>query len=125
MTKDTFPQFPDCACVGDSIQWTKDGFDFVARIAQDYDTEPMDFDCYDIKDIERWNRDEWFYCGVVLSVSLKGIELDHHAASLWGVECNFSDTANAYLSEVAQELEAEALTVARSELERIKTLLKN
>ena len=35
------------------------------------------------------------------------------SASLWGIECNFSDTSNTYLSEVAQDLESEALDIAR------------
>ena len=64
-------------------------------------------------DIERWRADDWFYVGVVLSVSRNGVMLSDHAASLWGIECNFSDTSNTYLSEVAQELEGEALDIAR------------
>ena len=72
----------------------------------------------------RWKNDEWFYVGVVLSVSRNGVELSDHAASLWGIDCNFSDTSNAYLSEVAQELEAEALDTARAEVVRIKQALE-
>jgi len=73
--------------------------------------------------VQRWKNDEWFYVGVVLSVSRNGVELSDHAASLWGVDCNFSDTSNAYLSEVAQELEAEALETARAEVARIRETL--
>ena len=29
-----------------------------------------------------WRADEWFYCGIVLSVSLEGVILDAHAVSL-------------------------------------------
>lgn len=122
-TKTTFPQFDSFVCIDDRIEWTKDGFDFVARIAHDYDTKPQDSECYTPEDVERWKNDEWFYCGVVLSVSIKGIELDHHAASLWGIDCNFG-ADNAYLSEVAQELEAEALEAAKTELNRIREILK-
>jgi hypothetical protein len=118
-----FPQFPAYACEGDRIEWTREGFDFVARLVYDTDTKPTDFECCSPYDLARWKNDEWFYCGVVLSVSLKGIELDHHAASLWGIECNYGDD-NAYLSEVAQELEAEALETARAEVARIRELLK-
>ena len=117
-----FPQFDKFVCVGDTISWNLDGFDITARIAQDYDTKPTDFDCYTPEQIEQWRNDEWFYCGIVLSVHLKGIELSHHAASLWGIDCNISPD-NSYLSEVAQELEAEALEVARAELERIKQII--
>ena len=123
MKKDNFPQFPSYACEGDTIEWTNEGFDFVARIAQDYDSNPNDSECYADEDVTRWKNDEWFYCGIVLSVSLKGIELDHHAASLWGIDCNFGPD-NKYLSEVAQELESEALDVARGEVARIREILK-
>ena len=37
-----------------------------------------------------WRKDEWFYCGIVLSVSLEGVILDDHAASLWGIEGELS-----------------------------------
>lgn len=89
----------------------------------DTDTKPTDVDCYDTEDVQRWRDDEWFYVGVVLSVSRNGVELSDHAASLWGVDCNFSDTSNTYLSEVAQELEAEALKIARAEVARIREAL--
>lgn len=114
-----FPQFPAYACEGDRIEWTREGFDLCARLVYDTDTKPTDFECYDTADIERWRADEWFYVGVVLSVSRNGVELSDHAASLWGVDCNFSDTSNTYLSEVAQELEAEALDTARAEVARM------
>jgi hypothetical protein len=117
--KTNFPQFPAYACEGDRIEWTREGFDLCARLVYDTDTKPTDFECYDTADVERWRADEWFYVGVVLSVSRNGVELSDHAASLWGIDCNFSDTSNAYLSEVAQELEAEALDTARAEVARI------
>jgi hypothetical protein len=123
-TKTTFPKFHKYACEGDRIEWTREGFDFVARLQHDTDTKPTDFDCYDAEDVTRWKNDEWFYVGVVLSVSRNGVELSDHAASLWGIDCNFSDTSNAYLSEVAQELEAEALDTARAEVVRIKQALE-
>lgn len=124
-TETTFPQFDEYACHGDRIEWTAEGFDIVARLEYDTDTTPMDSDCYSPYDVARWKNDDWFYVGVVLSVSRNGVELSDHAASLWGVDCNFSDTSNAYLSEVAQELQAEALDTARAELARIRKALKD
>ena len=94
-----------------------------ARLVYDTDTKPTDYDCYEHEDVQRWRNDEWFYVGVVLSVSRNGVELSNHAASLWGVDCNFSDTSNAYLSEVARELEPEALDTARAEVARIREAL--
>lgn len=123
-TKTTFPQFDKYACEGDRIEWTREGFDFVARLQYDTDTKPTDSECYTPEDVRRWRDDEWFYVGVVLSVSRNGVELSDHAASLWGIDCNFSDTSNAYLSKVAQELEVEALETARAEVARIRQALE-
>jgi hypothetical protein len=124
MKKDNFPQFDAYACEGDRIEWTRKGFDFVARLQHDTDTKPTDFECYAPADIKRWKNDEWFYVGVVLSVSRNGVKLSDHAASLWGIDCNFSKTSNAYLSEVAKELEDEALDTAKIEVVRIKQALE-
>ena len=123
MNRENFPQFDKYVCEGDTIEWTHEGFDFVARVVYDHDTKPSDSECYAPEDVTRWENDEWFYCGIVLSVSLQGIELEPHAASLWGIDCNFG-TDNAYLAEVAQELEAEALDTARAEVARIRDILK-
>jgi hypothetical protein len=124
MNREQFPQFDFYACPGDSITWTTQGFDLTATLEQDTETKPTDYECYDEAEIRRWKNDEWFYVGVVVSVSLNGVELSEHAASLWGVDCNFNDTSNAYLSEVAQELEAEALDTARTEAARIRAALQ-
>lgn len=121
----TFPQFGEYVCEGDSITWKAEGFDFVAQVQYDTDTKPTDFDCYTPEDVQRWRDGDWFYVGVVLSVSRNGVELSGHAASLWGVDCNFSNTSNAHLSEVAQELEGEALETARLEMARIRQALEN
>lgn len=72
--------------------------------------------------MEGWRRGEWFYCGIVLSVSLEGVELAPHAASLWGIEANYPETDNSYLTEVAGNLLPEALAAARAVLDRLATL---
>jgi hypothetical protein len=121
--KTDFPQFPAYACQGDRIEWTAEGFDIVARLEYDTDSNPEDVECYSPEDVQRWKNDDWFYVGVVLSVSRNGVELSDHAASLWGIDCNFNNTSNTYLSEVARELEAEALETARAEMARIREAL--
>lgn len=68
---------------------------------------------HDMAVLRAWCRDEWWYVGVVLSVERKGVVLDKHAASLWGIECNYPDSDNAYLNTVANELLPEALAEAR------------
>lgn len=69
--------------------------------------------------MEAWRRGDWFYCGIVLSVSFEGIELARHAASLWGVEANYPGSDNAYLNEVAGERLPEALSTARIVAEKL------
>jgi hypothetical protein len=120
----SFPQFPAYACTGDAIKWTAQGFDLTATLEQDTDTKPADCECYDEADIRRWKNDDWFYVGVVVSVSFNGVELSDHAASLWGIDCNFNDTSNAYLSEVAQELQDEAIKEAKTQAARIRAALQ-
>jgi hypothetical protein len=122
MTNPTFPQFNSYVCEGDAITWSAEGFDLCARVWRDSDTKPTEYDCYEPADIERWKNDEWFYCGVVVSVSLNGVELSDHASSLWGVDCNFGDD-NAYLADVAQELEEDALITARHALAQMRKAL--
>lgn len=123
MTETTFPQFDAYVCAGDTITWTAEGFDLAARLEHDTDTKPTDSECYSADDIQRWKNDEWFYGGLVVSVSLNGVELSDHAASLWGIDCNFGND-NSYLAEVAQELQAEAIETARAEAVRIRAALE-
>ena len=74
-----------------------------------------------LKVLAAWENDEWFYRGVVISVArpvkVKGrvideIVLSDHAASLWGIECNFPESDNSYLTEVANGLLPEAVEFA-------------
>ena len=74
--------------------------------------------------MEAWRKDEWFYCGIVLSVALEGVTLDAHAASLWGVEANYPGSDNAYLTEVAQELLPEALDAGFAAARRLCAALE-
>lgn len=72
--------------------------------------------------MESWRKGEWFYCGVILSVSLDGVELVPHAASLWGVGANYPETDNSYLTEVAGNLLPDALAAGRAVLARLTAL---
>jgi hypothetical protein len=73
----------------------------------------------DFEALKAWFNDEWWYVGIVLSVSRNGIVLDDHAASLWGIDCNHPQGDNSHLLEVANELLAEALEAGRAALERV------
>jgi hypothetical protein len=126
-------KFDRYVCVGDTATWSVEGFDITARIEYDADTKPEDCDCFDIEDpdhgaenrkiVDAWRNDEWFYCGVILSVSRNGVTITKHAASLWGIEANFPGSDNAYLAEVCQELQSEAIATARAESVRIISAL--
>jgi hypothetical protein len=116
------PQFDSYACEGDTVQWSHEGFGITARIEYDGETRPEHSDCYSKKQIQAWKDDEWFFCGVVLSVELNGVQLSDHAASLWGIDCNFPSrrkNPNTYLSDVCAELQDEAIECARTEVKRI------
>jgi hypothetical protein len=68
--------------------------------------------------MDAWKADEWWYVGVRLSVKRGDVTLCGHAASVWGIECNYprSDDKldNSYLTDTANELLDEALdTVCR------------
>lgn len=75
--------------------------------------------------IEAWRRDDWFYCGIVLSVSLDGVILDEHAISLWGVEANYPGSDNAHLTDAANELLLDAVAIGRRAAQRLCTTLSN
>lgn len=113
-SKVKFPQFPSYACIGDYIEWNKNGYTIRAVLHEDNDTKPTDFDCYSAIKIKQWMNDEWSFCGVVLEVSYNGVSLGKHCASLWGVDLNYNKTSNKYLAEVALELESEALDYAQT-----------
>jgi hypothetical protein len=131
--------FDSYACAGDTITGTLAGYDLTARIEYDNDARIDDDDCHNIdQDVtgcndkqqenlmaarRAWRNDEWFYCGIVLSVSRNGILIDEHAASLWGVECNYPGSDNAYLLDVANELAGESVEQAEKERARIVAAL--
>ena len=141
-------KFGSFVCLGDSITCEVDGFTITARIAHDDTPDAPDQrqdgfwpslypndagfigagngwrDRYAKAQAKAeaamaaWKNDEWFYCGVVLSVAIDGLELTDHAASLWGIEANYPDSDNAYLTEVANELLSETLEAAKAERAR-------
>lgn len=145
--------FSPNACMGDKITMKKEGFIITATIMPDLSMNRPDqrdesfWPSQNEKDagycppniydeqlalakraMEGWHNDEWFYCGIVLSVSksiaIKGyvqreVVLSNHAASLWGIECNFPDSKNEHLTEIANELISEALGFANACLQQI------
>lgn len=95
---------------GDSISVEIAGVTYTARIEYDNHTRPDEFDCYDETDIERWQEGDWCFCGLVISAE-RGGWLNDYVDSLWGIELGFSDSADKYWNEVANECLAEALAL--------------
>jgi hypothetical protein len=128
--------FDDFVCEGDVIQTTVEGFTVYAQIKRDEDSHINDDDCHNIDQSvtgcsdeqykkllearQAWENDEWFYCGVVLSVQKGDIVLQDHAVSLWRIEANYPGSDNAYLTEVANDLLDEAIAAGKAAL---KTLI--
>ena len=122
-------------CDGDTIETEEGPFRYVARIEYDHDSHIDDDDMHHTDpdsetfegapegEYERtqearaaWERNEWFYAGVVVAVYVGDVCLDKHAASLWSIAANYPRGAgydNGYLTEVANELLAEARDVAQ------------
>lgn len=140
--------FDQYACESDKITCEKDGFTIKAQIVYDDSIDapnerddgfwpsrnpndagyigenpekPYDVQMQEAKDIMKaWKNDEWFYCGIVLAVSKNGVLLDDHAASLWGIECNYPNgDKNAYLREVANDLLPEAIQAGKNTLKKL------
>jgi hypothetical protein len=74
----------------------------------------------DFEAMRAWCADEWWYCGIAVVVSRAGVNLtgkyDH---ALWRVECNYPDSENKYLTEVANELLPDALAAAKAKLAKL------
>ena len=99
-------------CIDDHITCEVGSITYQARIVADSCTRPDDFDeGYTWKDRERWEQDDWYYCGVVLSATTHDGWSKDYLQSRWGVEVNITDS-NDYLREIANELLAEQLAEA-------------
>jgi hypothetical protein len=67
-----------------------------------------------------WQRGEWFYCGIAVTVSRAGVDLTaEFSNALWGIECNYPGTKNQYLRDVANELADEAILTAQQKLSEL------
>jgi len=137
--------FDKYAIAGETITCTVDGFDCTATIHHDEATGAPDVNdegfwpsldpnaagyvlpenfsvelAKAVRAMDAWKNDEWFYCGIAVTVSKDGVELLQKCESaLWGIECNYPDSDNAYLLEVANEQLDEALTAARAKLAKL------
>lgn len=140
--------FDKFACDGDSITCIEDGFDCKATIEHDDDTTPPDqrqdgfwpsinpLDAGYIGDdseahlaeaqataeetMRAWKNDEWWYVGIVVTVSKGGVRLTRdYSNALWGIDCNRPEGDNSYLRTVANELLPEAIVEAKKRAKEI------
>lgn len=132
--------FDAFVCHGDTTSVEHEGFRFTARIEHDPFAGIDDDDCHNpdqsvtgcnehqqsrlLAAREAWKRNEWFYCGVTLHAEhlATGATWDS-LASLWRIEANYPDSDNTYLTEVANELLAEAVESLKSKLEELSRVL--
>ena len=131
MFKEKFDKY---VCDGDSITVEKNGLIFTATIERDAVYHIDDDDSHNVDQSvtgcdarqqkrllnarRAWFNDEWFYCGIVVSIKTNtGMVLNNHAASLWGIEANYPiSDKNAYLTDVANELLQEAEEEAKKKI---------
>ena len=114
--------FSSCVCPGDSVMFEHGKFTFNVSLEYDDISTPYEWECYSDSDIRKWKNDEWYYGGLVVSVSYNGVHLSDNIASLWGLECNFGED-NSYLMIQAEELVKEAGDEAKKLLESVRSRL--
>ena len=120
------PKFEKHICVGDTIKWDEGKYSFVAEILEDDVTKVGHFDCYcDTQDTERWERGDWRYVGIVISVFAEDIKILSNAAAMWGIECNFSASGNEGITELAYELAAQCTPKVKKRVAEMKLILGN
>jgi len=118
----TFKPFDRYVCTGDTRTVEVNGFRIVATVHHDCDSSPREFDCYTEDQIAAFDRGEWCYVGLVLSVYVDDVLLLDHAASLWGINCNGNDD-NGYISECADDLLSEAIAAAKAQASKLSAAL--
>lgn len=64
---------------------------------------------HDYAYLRAWCNNDWYWCGIVLSVYRAGVMLDANAAAMWGTECHIDGSDNLHLTELANELLDEAV----------------
>lgn len=66
------------------LLFDQDHVQVVARMVEDEDTRPDDYDCYGRSAVSAWDEDRWQFVGMIVTVTVHDIELAE--GSLWGIE---------------------------------------
>ena len=110
-TLPTFKPFDNFVCAGDTRSRHYKGCTITARIEFDQDTgnPGTEYDCYSPEDIAAWEKSDWCWCGVVVTVHHDEMNIELGGASLWACEANLNRD-NTHLDEVANALAKDAWT---------------
>jgi len=73
----------------------------------------------DFAALRAWCRDDWYYAGVVVTISDAEEDVELASASIWRVDVNYPGSDNAYIDEIAADVLADALHDARARRARI------
>ena len=136
----SFPKaFDGYVCHGDTLRTEIDGIYFTARIEHDPFAGIDDDDihnpdqnvtgCNDQQQAQlmaarsAYNRDEWFFCGIVLSAQHRATGATWDSIeSLWRIEANYPGGYNTYLTEVANELLASAVEEVQDKIRELSAV---
>lgn len=77
----------------------------------------------DFNALRAWCNDEWYWCGIVVTVTHTESELELTSESLWGVDANHPNEDNSYLTECAESLAESALSEARNRAKALANAL--
>ena len=69
--------FSSYVCPGDSVIFEHGKFTFNVSLEYDDFSTPYEWECYSDLDIRRWKDDDWYYGGLVVSVSYNEIGRAH------------------------------------------------
>ena len=120
-------QLPDTTDPRVHTTFTHEGWTINVTTTYD-DTVPTNYDCYTSAQVRAWERDDWYFCGCIVTASREGVQLGE--ASLWGIECNlftYTDEDDNVIGqgwvgpskEVVDDLIAEAIEDAKDNLRRL------
>lgn len=84
---------------------------------------PENFDAEQAKAekvMKAWLNDEWHFVGVCVTIWKADVMLTQkYQHALWGIECNYPDSDNEYLRNVANELLPAALEDAKAKIAQL------
>ena len=77
----------------------------------------------DYESLRAWCNDEWYWCGIVVTVTHTETDTELASESLWGIDANHPNGDNSYLTECATELAETALQEARNRAKELASAL--